>query len=473
VLLKAPVQTLGRRAQRFWQDDAPLRARVVNIGHLLTGNLVGSIVGMLGFLVTARALGATDYGVLALTYSYARAIGLLLGFQSWQPLIKYGAELGGAEHLDDYRSLLKFGLIVDVSAALLSYLVAVGFALLFGPLVGIGEEAIEQVVIYSTVLLFQINGLPTAILRLAGRFRLVAYGSTTAGILRLVLCVAGLLAGAGLKYFVVVWTLSHALGAVFLLGLALMEARRQGARQLLRAPLGGLTKRFKGLWGFTVGSNIELTVRSSASEFDTLLVGAFTDPASAGLYHIAKRLGRLVLQAGVQVQAVLYPDVARLWAQGNFSMFRRTVLQTEIMLAAFGLTILACTILGIQPALDWAVGAEFAAAGPLAIVQMLAVAIALSGSALRIALLAMGKQLVVLRIVLASTLVFHATALVMLPWIGTIGANIAHVVMGLIWLAGLLRAYGFAVAAHQGISGADIVEQIAPLRGDSDAVKEA
>ena len=145
----------------------------------------------------------------------------------------------GTEHLDDYRSLLKFGLVVDVSAALLSYLVAIGFALLFGPLVGIGEDTIKQVIIYSTVLLFQINGLPTAILRLAGRFRLMAYGSIVGGVVRLVLCFAGLLAGAGLLYFVVVWTVSQVFGSVVALGLALLEIRRQGMRRLISAPAQG------------------------------------------------------------------------------------------------------------------------------------------------------------------------------------------------------------------------------------------
>jgi O-antigen/teichoic acid export membrane protein len=446
-MIVAPVQALGRRAQRFWQNEASLRSRLLSIGHLLTGNLLGTIVGMLGFLVTARALGVTDYGVLALTYSYTRAVGLLVGFQSWQPLIKYGAGLEGPEHLDDYRSLLKFGLVVDVSAAFLSYLVAVGFAVLFGPLVGIGENTLEQVIIYSTVLLFQINGLPTAIFRLAGRFRLVAYGSVVGAVVRLALCVAGLLAGSGLLYFVVAWTLSQIIGSVVVLALALLEIRRQGMRGLIRAPLRGVTKRFKGLLSFTIGSNVELTVRTSASEFDTLLVGAFASPAGAGLYHIAKRLGRLVLQIGVQVQAVLYPDVARLWAKGDLTMFRRAVLQTEIMLAAFGLVMVVCTTLAIQPILDLMVGAEFEGAGPLAIVQMIAVAITLSGTALRTALLATGRQLAVLKTVLVSTLMFHATALTMIPLIGAMGANIANVVMGIVGLAGLMRVYHTAVGA--------------------------
>ena len=83
-----------------------------------------------------------------------------------------------------------------------------------------------------------------------------------------------------------------------------------------------------------------MTIRASAIEFDTLIVGAFGDPAAAGLYHIAKRLARLVQQCGVQVQAVLYPDVARLWAARAIGEFRRTVVQMELLLAAFGIAAL-------------------------------------------------------------------------------------------------------------------------------------
>jgi O-antigen/teichoic acid export membrane protein len=211
-----------------------------------------------------------------------------------------------------------------------------------------------------------------------------------------------------------------------------------------------VTKRFSGLLRFTIGSNVELTVRSSASEFDTLLVGAFTDPASAGLYHVAKRLGRLMLQIGDQVQVVLYPDIARLWAKGEFAMFRRTVLQTEIMLVAFGIAVLACTIVGIQPVLNWTVGPEFAAAGPLAMMQMVAVAIVLSGSAMRTALLAMGRQPAVLKVVFVSTLAFHATALILIPLIGAMGANIANAAMGAVRLYGLLHIYHWSADTRDG-----------------------
>lgn len=418
-----------------------MRKRLFNIGHLLTGNLFGSVIGMLAFVLTARALGPTHYGILALTYSYVRAIEHLISFQSWQPLIKYGAELQGPEHKDDYRALLKFGMIVDVAAAMLAYVVSIGLAYLVGPLFGISDDALSLVMIYSTVLLFQINGLPTAVIRLAGRFRLVAYGMLVGGLARLVLCALGLLIGADLLYFVVVWTVTQIIGALSLLLIAFLELRRQDVTHVLRAPLRGVTTRCKGLIVFTVGSNVELTLRSSANELDTLIVGMFADPASAGLYHIAKRIGRLILQLGVQVQAVLYPDVARLWAQRALQEFRSTVLQMEIMLMMFGAAIFLGTAFAIDPLLYWTAGPKFVAAGPLVVVQMIAVAMMLSGAAIRTGLLAMGRQPAVLKIVAVATVAFHITAFAIIPLIGAMGANIAHCVMATVMLTGLILVY--------------------------------
>ncbi|WP_239025349.1 lipopolysaccharide biosynthesis protein [Rhodoligotrophos defluvii] len=444
----AAVRSFGRQARRFWREEAALRRRLVNTGHLLTGNVFGSAIGLVAFVLTARALGPTDYGILALTLAYVRAVERLIAFQSWQPLIKYGAEVRGREHLNDYRALLKFGLLVDIGAAATAYLTAIGLALLFGPLVGISAQNVDQVLIYATVLLFQISGFPTAVMRLAGRFKLTAYGALISSVLRLGFCAVGLITGQGLRYFVIVWTVTQIIGALTLLGLAFWEIRRQGVRRLLWAPLTGVTRRFKGLLSFTVGSNVELTLRSSANEFDTLLVGMLAGPAAAGLYHIAKRLGRLVLQLGVQVQAVLYPDVARLWADNAVNEFRRAVLQIEVMLAGIGVALVIATALVAQPVLAWTAGPSFADAASLAVVQMLAVTMTLSGSAVRTALLAMGRQPSVLRVVSIATVAFHLTAFSTIPFIGAMGGNIAHVVMALVWLVGLSMIYRTALPSQ-------------------------
>lgn len=141
----------------------------------------------------------------------------------------------------------------------------------------------------------------------------------------------------------------------------------------MSAPLRGITAKFPGLWKFAISANLSLTIRSSANELDTLLVGYLADPTSAGLYHIAKRIGRIAQQAGVQVQAVLYPELARAWATKAVGAFHRAVAQMQGLLLAFGLLLIGGLYLLIGPLLTWAAGPDFAAAGPLVVVQSIAV----------------------------------------------------------------------------------------------------
>ncbi len=209
----------------------------------------------------------------------------------------------------------------------------------------------------------------------------------------------------------------------------------------MSAPLRGITTRFPGLFKFSVSSNLSLTIRSSANELDTLLVGYLTDPASAGLYHIAKRIGRIAQQAGGQVQAVLFPDLARAWASNDLAAFRKMIAQAQSLLICFGVIALIIIAAAIDKVLELTAGPEFVAAGPLVMVQMVAVIFILNATILYSALLAMSLESSALRSIFIAIAFFHLTLILLVPRLGPMGANIAHIVMACIWLAGMTTAY--------------------------------
>jgi O-antigen/teichoic acid export membrane protein len=420
--------------------------RLRSIAHLLTGNFASAIIGLAGFALTARALGPADYGVLALCFSFTRAMEKLVSFQSWQPLIKFGAHALETGKLDDFRRLLKFGLMLDVGAALAAWLVAILLVLFASPLLSIAPDTRTFALVYCTVLPFQISGMPTAALRLYGKFSVLAYSQVFGSIVRVLLCALGVWLSWGLLEFTLIWMGTQIFGSLSMTALALRELRRRGVRGVLTAPLRGITHRFPGLWRFALSANVSLTIRSSANELDTLLVGLLADSSSAGFYHIAKRIGRIAPQAGVQVQAVVYPELARLWANQSFSKFKAIVTQTEWMLVAAGASVLVFVYLAIKPILLYTAGEKFLEAAPLVMVQALAVMMMLSGSVMRSALLAMGRENAVLRAVFISTLAFHATAFGLIPLIGAMGANVAHIVMSTIWMATMFFAYRSYIA---------------------------
>lgn len=441
------------RSARAWRKDETFRRQLKNVGHLLTGNFAASLIGLASFALTARALGPADYGVIALMHAYTRVINKFVNFQSWQPLIKYGAEAQSRGAIDDLKALLKFGLVLDLGAAVLGWALAVAIALLAQPWFGWRPDTVLALVVYCTVMLFNLSGMPTAVMRLSGRYRLMALGQVFSASCRLVLCAAGWVMGAGLWFFVLVWMGVQAVSSACMLVFALRELRRQGCAGFLSAPVRGIRQRFPGLWSFAWLANLSLTIRTSTHEVDTLLVGALADTTAAGFYHIAKRLGRMALQVGVQVQSVVYPDLARLWASGTLGQFRRALRQATVILTAFGALGFLIVLAGAEPLLRWTAGPAFVAAAPLLVVQMLAVSVSLAGISLRTAMLVMGLQRQLLYVVLAATAAFYLTALLLLPSWGAMGANIAHLVLSLIWIAGMAVILARAIAWRRASAG--------------------
>ncbi|AHK47518.1 putative inner membrane protein (plasmid) [Ensifer adhaerens OV14] len=435
-----------RRAMKAFGDIArrekSLKERLQAVAHLMAGNFLGSIIGLAGFALTARALGPTDYGILALCFAFIRAVERLVSFQSWQPLIKFGSEAKEAGRNDDLRVILKFGLLLDVAAAIAGCLIAILLVLLAAPLFGLSEPVKGLVLVYCFVLPFQLSGMPTAVLRLFGRFTSLAYGQVISSLLRVILCFLGYITGAGLFEFALIWMAAQILSAISLVAFSLVALKREGLLHgLASASMAQLRTRFPGLWKFAISANVSLTIRASANELDTLLVGYLADPASAGLFHIAKRVGRLAQQAGSQVQTVLYPELARAWASGASAEFRRAVSQTQWLLLAFGVAMIGAFYVSIEPLLKWTAGPQFVGAAPLVIVQSIAVTLTLVGAVFRSALLAIGEEHRVLTSVLISVVGFYVTALIFIPQIGAMGANVAHIVMAVLWLAMMYVAY--------------------------------
>ena len=420
-----------------------LRGRLRNIGHLLSGNFANALLALAAIALTARGLGPAQYGVLAMAFATARAIEMLVTFQSWQPLIRYGAALDAPDRADDLRSLLKFGLLLDMAGGLIAFAIGAGIALAGGRLLGWSSEVQQTLLLCCLILPFNWTGMATAVLRLNGRYRLAAWGTVTGTLLRLLGSALAFAAGAGLTVYAAVWAGTQALGNMLFLAIAAAVLRERGLGGLggvLRASAAGVSGRFGGIWRFAWIANISITLRSSANQVDVLIVGAFAGPAAAGLYHIAKRAGRLAEQVSTQAQAVLFPDVARRWAAGERAEMRRAIGQIELVLFLFGVVCTAVLAVIAGPLIRLLLGEPFAGAAPLLVVQMLAVTLAMTGAASRSGLLAMGEERKVLEAVLAGTLLFHALAFTLVPAIGPMGANIAHIGLGLI-ASGLMLAW--------------------------------
>jgi O-antigen/teichoic acid export membrane protein len=441
-------RNLASRFRIAIQRDRPFRTRLVNIGHLLSGNAFSTILALVSLSMAMRVLGPAQYGILALIVSYGRVIDRIVRFESWQPLIKYAAGLGPDPSPSALRRLYGFGLRLDSAACLVSFVTAITLALLVGPWFGVGPESFKLVLIFSAALLINVTGLPTAVLRMAGKFKMIAYAQAIGNGVRVIFALIGLIYHLDIVYFCAIWAGCQILSTLVMLFGARLELRRLGVGNIVTVSCRGVTREFPGILQFAWSSNLSMTIRSSANDLDVLIVGWLSDPGSAGVYYFAKRFAKAVQQLNVQVQAVMYPDVARLWVEQAYGKFVRAISQIQILLASGFVVVLAGILVFGKMLIRIGPGASYSGALPMLLIQIIAVGITTHAAPSRTALLAMGRQQSVLKVVLVGTLVFQLLLFVLVPLLGGEGANIAHVVLALIC------AISFDAIMRKGISRA-------------------
>jgi O-antigen/teichoic acid export membrane protein len=438
-----------RNAARAWFQEETLGRLARNVGYLAGGNAIAYPLDLIALALTARVLGPEQFGVLVLIQAYVRTINRLLTFQSWQAIIRFGSGVLEQRRSEDFQSLIKFGLLLDIGTGITGCIVGLLGLQLAGQWFDWSHETVVMASVFCLALAFSVGDTPTAILRLFNRFNVLAYRQGATSAVRVVLALGGFLAEAGLWFFVLVAIFVQIFGHALGLTAAWRELRQQGFAGVLRAPLTGVARRFPGIWHFAWSTNITSTLRMSTQEVDTLVVGGLVDATAAGFYQVAKRMVRVALQLAVSVQQAVYPDVAKLWAKGAIQQFGTIVQRANLLMGMMGCCALLVTMVGAEQIIVWSIGAAFRDASVLLIVQMLAGTIILFGIALQPALMSMGLQRRVLQIAFGATALFHVCLLASVPWIGALGGSLAHVAFSAVWVAAMLLTMQDALKRHE------------------------
>jgi len=439
---------IGYANRRWAALDALPRRLVRNVTVIIGGDAGASVLGLISLALTARALGPELLGILVMIQAYATLIDRWVRPETWQALIKYGADTLAAHDDLSFKRLLKLGFLVDMIGGLAAVIVAfLGVRLAAGWL-DWDDGTANLAALYCFMLLLQMISTPTAVLRLFDRFGVFAYSQLVAAAVRLLLVAWAWWFENGLMTFVLIMMATAALRPVLLIHAALGELSRRGQRGIFRTPLRGVTQRHPRIWRFLLSTNLSLLLRKTVETTDVLLVGAWLGPAASSALHIAKRLSMVIMKLGRPVQQVIYPDVSKLWAEGRIDQFRKAVGWTNLLGGGTGLVVLAAIAIDPSLILRLFAGEAFAMIANLLLVQLTAVVIFMFGLALRPALYSMERDGALLRAVAVATLVFFVTFFALVPWLGVMAASLGHAAFNLVWLALCLSTFRRHLAAH-------------------------
>jgi O-antigen/teichoic acid export membrane protein len=427
------VQNFSLNTLYRWFKEDSFRLLFKNAGTLLSGNMVAWILGLVTFAITARILGATQFGILVLITTYVTIVDKLLNFQSWQALIKYGAEALVRKSNDDFKSIVKFCTLLDVATAILGTFVAVVAVSWVGQWLAWESETVLMAALYSLVILFNISGTPTGVLRLFNRFRLFAVQNIIAATIKFIGIVILLFIGVDLWSVLLLWMVTTIIGQLLLLGLGWRELYIQGFEGTHKVTIKDISTQHPGIWGFILTTNLSSSVRMTSRELDTMIVGGIVGVEGAGLFKIAKQIAAIPAMVSDPLYQAIYPDLSRLWARGSIKEFKQLILRSGLVAGGGATIIWLGTILFGSFFIQLIFGAGYVGAQSVLVCYMLAMVIAIYGFPLTPAMLSMGRPKMVFWVHLSSTVAYFPLLFIFIEWLGLVGAGVAYVCYYLLW----------------------------------------
>lgn len=395
-----------------------------NIGWLLTGRGLNAVLSI-GYLALAtRTLGLDQFGYFAIILALGQTATGLANFQTWQFVVRWGAEGDGP------ADATGFAIALDMLSILLGLVLAaalVGSAPLWLPL---PRELLPVAFGYCAISLLSIRSTPIGLLRLRFAYARATAAETAQPVVRAVGAALAAALMPTVTGFVIVWAAAEVAVAVALW----IAAARVEPIDLSRISLKRIPRAHPGAWRFVWSTNLSGSLNVGAKQVLILLVGAIGGETAAGGFRVASQLGQALVSLAQTVSKAIYPELVHARDSAH-DMARR---MANIALAGGVLAVLLTLFFG-RTALALIAGPEFRVYWTMVILAI-AGAIELVGASLESLLVSAGRAGTAFVIRAIPTLLGLALLDVAMGWNGTKGA--AFTVLG----ASALSVMGFWVA---------------------------
>jgi O-antigen/teichoic acid export membrane protein len=347
--------TAGKRL-REWFQDGFFQSLFRNVGVLWGGDAVARLLLFVSTVLTARALGAEQFGTLVLVQTYAKILGTVVNFQSWQAVIKFGAEALAQRRQEDLKGIIRIGCLLDIISALLGTASALCVVHWVGQWVGWSEEVTRMAGFYSLVILLNGTGTPVGIIRLFDRFRLFATQRFLTGCLKLTGVALAYYCGAGLWEYAVIWMVADALAYALLLVFGYYLLHQEGIRKWWRHPI----REWRPFFAFACWTNLASTVDIPVQMLDVFIVSSLASLEAVGVYKIFKQVSDVLTKPVDPVYQVIYPQFASMIAAAQEIRAVKMALKVGILILLFAIPTVAIISLSSPWWLGFVFGPTFA-----------------------------------------------------------------------------------------------------------------
>ena len=421
------------------------RAVMKNAAILIGGRVTNAVLGLAAFGLAGRSLGRETFGVLMVVYTLAQAAADVARFQSWQTVLQYGAKPLADGNLPDLQRVIRFSCLLDLISAVSGVALGIAATVVIGGVLHLPAGVAPAAAAYMSCVAFMVTATPTGILRLYGRFDLLAGETNVCSLVWLVGGVIATARHAGFQGYILVWWAGTFATFAYLSTAAFVVMVRQGALKGFSWREGHLTRGFPEIWRFAMATHTNATLGLSFTHVSTLIVSALLNPAQAALWRVAKLFSEAIAAPAEMITSAMYPEFARLAASGQNHVLGRLALRIGGTVGAMASLLLVITFLFGHSILRLTMGEGFTAAAPVMTWLTAAAIVGIWALPLEPMLISTGhaSAAVLTRLIVSALYLLSLAPLV--GRLGVVGGGIAavgaSVLLGVGMMLGVMRWY--------------------------------
>jgi O-antigen/teichoic acid export membrane protein len=401
-----------------------------NMGWLLGGRGFNAVMSLVYLYLATHTLGLEQFGYFALIVALGQAITGFANFQTWQFIVRWGANDDGSEP-GNLREATGFAIALDLLSVVMGTIVAaivVATAPLWLPL---PQELLWLTFGYCVISLLSIRATPTGILRLRFKFATATAAEAVQPAIRAAGALMAVAVMPNVFGFILAWAASEVAVAVALW----IVAARTERIDLSALSLRRIPAKYADVWAFVWSTNMSGSLSIAGKQVMILLVGAFGGAALAGGFRVASQLGQALVSLAQTVSKAIFPELVH--AQDNAVMIARRM--ANIAVVAGVIAVLVALFFG-RWALATIAEEDFSAFYWAMVILAIAGAVELVGASLESLLVSAGRAGTAFIVRAVPTVLALVLIDVAIDWNGAKGA--AFAVLG----SSSLAVVGFYVA---------------------------
>ena len=349
------------------------------------GRGFNAVMSLVYLYLATHTLGLEGFGHFALIVALGQAITGFANFQTWQFIVRWGANGSGSPENPDPQSVCEatgFAMALDMLSVVMGTAAAAILIMTASVWLALPQELYPLTFAYCVISLLSIRTTPTGLLRLRFKFAIATAAEAVQPAIRASGAILAFFFMPNVMGFILAWAASEVCVAIALW----IAARREAPIDLSAISLTRIPARYSDAWAFVWSTNMSGSLTIAGKQVILLLVGTFGGAALAGGFRVAAQLGQALVSLAQTVSKAILPELVH--AKDNALIMARRM--ANIALVA-GIVAVVVALLGGRWALGVIAEDDFSAFYWAMVILSIAGAVELIGASLESLLVSAGR----------------------------------------------------------------------------------